>query len=92
MVLIEFQPTENPTITHVVWYSEVHRNITEFSIGPNDVLQRTFVWNQIDIYHNQTCQSGIYHITAFIPEAQEDADLFGYYLFIAHVQMNITST
>lgn len=96
LLSIEFQPTQNPTVTYQVWYSPFHRNITEFSIGPNGSLERTFVWNQTNIanpwFWNQTYMPGTYQIKAYIPDAGKDAIVMGQHLFRAYTTINITST
>lgn len=97
IVSVEYQPTVNPTVTFQVWYNPFHRNITEFTLGPNDSLERTFTWNQTNTQNpwswNQTYMPGTYHIKAFIPKADEEI-ISGWdrNLFDAYTTINVTST
>ena len=97
IVSVEHQPTVNPTVTSQVWYNRFHKNITEFSLGPNDSLERTFTWNQTNTQNprswNQTYMPGTYHIHAFIPKADEEIiSDWGRNLFKAYTTINVTRT
>jgi len=97
IVSVEYQPGVNPTVTSQVWYNRFHKNITEFSLGPNDSLERIFAWNQTNTQNpwvwNQTYMPGTYHIQAFIPEADDEIiSGWGRNLFDAYTTINVTST
>lgn len=75
-----------------VWYSQFHRSITEFSIGPNESLERNFIWNQTNIHlPEKEIEPGIYYIEAFIPNVNSDY-IRSNPLFHAETRINITST
>jgi len=51
-----------------VWYSPFNESNTEFSIEPNEFLERNFVWNQTNIHFPESeIDPGNYRIKAFIP-------------------------
>jgi hypothetical protein len=61
---------KDPSIWAQVWYSSYYDSQTEFTIGPHQSLERTFVWNQTNIYHPQEkIDKGTYLIEALIPSA-----------------------
>lgn len=94
VVSVEYQYAENPTVTYQVWYNPFHRSITEFSIGPNESLERTIIWNQTNIYHpEEKIEPGSYYVTAFIPSAETTGwgPIGLDKLFSAWTSINITS-
>ena len=98
LVSIWYQYTENPTHTYSVWSTPVHEIITEFSIKPNQSLERNFVWNQTKSYNIQfgeEIEPGIYHVVAFIPSAKSTMPIVSgsaYNLFEAWTSITIAST
>ena len=77
--------------THV-WYTSYHYNITEFTVFPNHRLERTFVWNQTDIYHpEKEIEPATYYIGAHIPGSLSEP-FIDYEIFRAWTIINITST
>jgi hypothetical protein len=89
---IEYQPTENPTVTSQVWYSPYHINVTVFSIGPSEFIERNFIWNQTNIHFpEREIEPGIYHIKAFVPSANSTMPVGADSLFWAWTSINITS-
>ena len=97
LVSIEYQPTENPTSTLQVWYSPHRMETTRFSLGPNQSLQRTFIWNQTITtncwFFNQSYMLGTYQIVAWIQDAEAIIEIpSAYTLFIAYTSMKITSS
>lgn len=93
VVSIEYVSEENPTVKTQVWYSPFNYNKTEFVIFPNQLLLRTFIWNQTNVANpwlwNTTCKPGYYFIEAFIPSGHVgiDENLFQTWTYI-----NITAT
>lgn len=77
-----------------IWGDPLDRSVTEFSVGPNETLERNFSWNQTNTSTphrwNQTYMPGTYRITAFIP--RETDGTLSDILFLAWTSMNITST
>lgn len=93
VISIEYQYTENPTITSQVWYSPYHINVTAFSIGPNECLERDFIWNQTNIHSpEKEIKPGIYQIKAYVPRAGYTLSLSGNTLWSAWTSINITSS
>ncbi len=97
LVSVEYQYSDNPTQTYQVWYSPFHRSMTEFSVGPNESLERTFIWNQTNTanpwFWNQTYTSGTYEIVAWIQDAKAEIEIPGAHtLFIAYTSINVTSS
>ncbi len=74
----------------MVWNSKINRNASEFSVSPNSVLDRVFVWNQISRLGNQTAP-GRYEIDAMIG-ADESAFTVGDWLFQTYVVIEIAAT
>ena len=94
VVGIEYQYTENPTLTYQVWYSPFYENITEFAIKPNQSLERNFIWNQtksINIQFGEEVEPGSYYVEAFIPSADSTMPLSVDNLFWATTEISITS-
>jgi len=75
-----------------IWYTPSHYNITEFTISPNQPLERTFVWNQTNIYHpEKENEPNKYYVHAHIPSSFAKPP-FDYPIFQAGTSINITST
>jgi len=75
-----------------VWYTPYHYNITEFTVFPNQRLERTFVWNQTNIYHpEKEIEPATYYIGAHIPGSSFEP-FIDYESFRAWASINITST
>lgn len=75
-----------------IWYTSSHYNITEFTISPNQPLERTFVWNQTNIYHpEKEIEPNKYYVHAHIPSSFAKPP-FDYPIFQAGTSINITST
>jgi hypothetical protein len=94
-IFIEYQYGENPTHRYPVWGTPVHESLTEFSIKPNQSLERNFVWNQtksINIEFGEEIEPGGYYIKACIPSADFTMPFAVYNLFWAWTSINITST
>lgn len=92
VVSVEYQPTENPTILSQVWYSQFNPSITEFSIAPNQSLERNFIWNQTNVHlPEKEIEPGIYHIRALIPSADSNMVIGVDNLFISWASINIVS-
>ena len=93
VVSISYVYEENPTITTQVWFSPFQNNKTEFPILPQQSLERTFTWNQTNIYQpEKKIESGTYLIEALIPCADSDMPVGVDNLFWAWILMNITAT
>lgn len=89
-ISIEYQHPENPTVTLQVWYSQFHKNTTEFSIKPKETLERNFIWNQTDIHRpEKEIKPGTYLVIARVP-IDDPAFPLGYNLFSAWTSINIT--
>ena len=76
-----------------VWWSPYNESIAEFSIAPNQSLERNFIWNQTKCercHPEKAIEPGTYSIEAFIPRADStmppDTDV----LFCAGTRINIT--
>jgi len=81
--------------TTPVWGTSAHESVTEFSIKPNQSLERNFIWNQtksINIEFGEEIEPGGYYIKAFIPSADFTMPFVVYNLFWAWTKINITST
>ena len=92
VISIERPYGDNPTVRKQVWYSPYQSEDAEFSVEPNRILQRNFLWNQTDIHSpEEDIESGIYYIIAFIPDAQDDVGI-GSKLFHTYTIINITFT
>ena len=98
LVLIRLRDSKSLIVLYSVWYSSHHEGLTEFSLAPSQPLERDLVWNQTNIanpwFSNQTYVPGMYVITAIIPNTHvgiidEDPN---YALFIAHANINVTSS
>jgi hypothetical protein len=71
-----------------VWYSSFSRENTHFSVGPNQILERNFLWNQTDIYRpEREIPPAEYIIEAIIPGPNWEPELFW-----TKAYMNVTST
>ena len=94
VVSVEYQYTENPTRRYQVWYSSISRSVTEFSVRPEEILERNAIWNQTNTANpwswNQTYMPGTYWINAFIPKDTAEPLYFDK-LFSAWTTMNVTS-
>jgi hypothetical protein len=91
-IVIEYDYKHHTT---PVWWSSVHESLTEFSIKPNQSLERNFVWNQtksVNIDLGEEIEPGGYYIKAFIPSADFTMPFTVYNLFWAWTKINITST
>jgi uncharacterized repeat protein (TIGR01451 family) len=69
VVSIEYQ---HQGVFSQVWYSPYSEGVTEFSIAPNQSLERNFIWNQtntVQMMWNRTCTPGTYNIYAVISDA-----------------------
>lgn len=82
-----------------VWWTPFSTpEITEFSLSPGQVLQRSFTWNQTNIanpgFWNQTYMPGTYSVVAFIPDANADSIIpqYSYDVFFASTNINITQS
>jgi len=84
-----------------VWYSKYpDRTTTYFTVSSHQTLERTFTWNQTNIYHpEKEIDPGKYSIEAFIPKPQPpfqeiwyDPPLWDDPIFYAKIYINITST
>jgi len=93
VVSVSYVYEDNPTVTTQVWFSLIHFNKTVFTIYPQQSLERTFTWNQTNIYQpEKKIKSGTYLIEALIPSADSDI-LIGFdNLFWAWAFINITAT
>lgn len=98
-VLVLISQWVNPTNGISVWWTAFsNQEITEFSILPNQALQRNFTWNQINTanpwFWNQTYMPGTYQIVAFIPDANAEVVSPDYVsdLFFASTNINITQS
>ena len=90
-ITIERPYGDNPTVRKQVWYSPYQLKETEFSVEPNRILQRNFLWNQTDIHSpEEDIESGTYYIIALIPDAQHVG--WQSKLFYTYTMINITST
>jgi heme/copper-type cytochrome/quinol oxidase subunit 4 len=92
LVMIEYEYT---AYTLPVWCNSVHEIITEFSIKPNQSLERNFVWNQTksaNIEFGEEIEPGGYYIKAFVPSADSTMPITVDNLFWAWTKINITST
>jgi len=75
-----------------IWYTSFHYEITEFTISPNQPLERTFVWNQTNIHNpEKEIEPRTYYIGAHIPGSSSEP-LIDYDIFWAWTNINITST
>ncbi len=95
---IEYQHDEAAFGGIQIWFSSYRWKTTEFSLGPNQSLERDFVWNQTIItnlwFFNQTYMEGTYRIVAYIQDAEADT-LFpfgGHTLFAATTSINVTAS
>jgi len=91
VVGVEYQYSENPAGRYMVWYSPISRSVTGFAVGPGETLERSFLWNQTNIYHpEERIREGTYWIHALIPK--DSSETIGFdNLFSAWTTMNITS-
>jgi len=85
-IVVGAQMTSSP-----VWYSLVYLENANRTIRPNQILQRTFIWNQtanIGIYKEREWQAepGQYRISGGIRDAHTN------YIFSDETFINITST
>ena len=75
-----------------IWYISFHYEITEFTISPNQPLERTFVWNQTNVhYPEKEIEPLTYYIGAHIPGSSSEP-FIDYDIFWAWTSINITST
>jgi len=91
----------DPVVIHVraymitsVWYTPFNYEITEFTVFPNQPLERTFVWNQtksVNIEFGKEIEPGTYYIGAHIPGSSSEP-FIDYEIFRAWTSINITST
>jgi hypothetical protein len=79
-----------------VWYSKYYdKTATYFTVSSHQTLERTFTWNQTNIYQpEKELELGTYTIKAFIPRPQADFSLEVERdpLFYARTSINITSS
>jgi hypothetical protein len=91
----------NPVVIHVraymitsIWYTPFNYETTEFTVFPNQPLERTFVWNQtksVNIEFGKEIEPGTYYIGAHIPGPSSEP-FIDYEIFRAWTSINITST
>jgi hypothetical protein len=97
-VIVRVEYIEFRYYGYEVWYSPpgydfwaVDQSMTEFSVGPNETLERNFSWNQTNTsnpgFWNQTYMSGTYRITAIIPSERVLENLF-----LAWTSINVASS
>lgn len=90
---IEHLYGDNPTIRKQVYYSPYRLEETDFSVESNQILQRTFLWNQTSVYSpEEEIELGTYYIIAFIPSAGSTMPVSVDNLFWTWASINITST
>lgn len=90
---IEHPYGDNPTIRKQVYYSPYRLEETDFSVESNQILQRTFLWNQTSVYSpEEEIELGTYYIIAFIPSAGSTMPVSVDNLFWTWASINITST
>jgi len=74
-----------------VWFTPFHFEETEFTISPYQSLERTFIWNQTNIYHpEEKNEPGTYFISAFIESVTSDMPSWDP-IFSAGTKINITT-
>lgn len=75
-----------------VWLSPYHFNMTEFTVPAHQFLERTFIWNQTNIYNQEEkIERGKYYIRALIESAT--SDMLGWDpIFFAGTSITIMST
>jgi hypothetical protein len=90
-ISIEYQYSPNIPFLHQVYYSPFSEAVTAFAVEPGETLERSFSWNQTDIYSpEQEIEQGRYWIHAAIP--RETAETIGFdNIFSAWTTLNITS-
>jgi len=78
--------------TSQVWYSAYHEGVAQvFSLEPNGLLERNFVWNQTNIYlPDKEIELGTYAVEAFIPRTDSSAVWYDP-LFRAWARIDITA-
>jgi hypothetical protein len=91
----------DPVVIHIraymitsIWYTPFNYETTEFTVLPNQPLERTFVWNQtksVNIEFGKEIEPGTYYIGAHIPGPSSEP-FIGYEIFRAWTSINITST
>jgi len=75
-----------------LWYSPFHFEETEFTISSHQSLERTFIWNQTNIYHPQEkIEPGTYIISVFIESVTSDMPSWDP-IFSAGTRINITAS
>lgn len=90
---IEHLYGDNPTIRKQVYYGPYRLEETDFSVESNQILQRTFLWNQTSVYSpEEEIELGTYYIIAFIPSAGSTMPVSVDNLFWTWASINITST
>lgn len=90
---IEHLYGDNPTIRKQVYYSPYRLEETDFSVESNQILQRTFLWNQTSVHSpEEEIELGTYYIIAFIPSAGSTMPVSVDNLFWTWASINITST
>jgi len=91
-VSVEYQYSPSIPFLHQVYYSPFSETVAAFVVEPGEILERSFLWNQTDIYNpEQEIEQGLYWIHALIP--RETAETIGFdNIFSAWTSINITST
>jgi len=97
IVLVEYVSPSNPSVMHSVWYTPYEENETTFTLSPNQLLTRTYMWNQTNTQNpaawNTTYNAGTYYIEAFIPKEKDSSiTISSNALFRASVYINVTET
>jgi len=90
-----FTITQKGEYYNLVWYSKYNKTTTYFTVSSHQTLERTFTWNQTNIYQpEKKLEPGTYIIKAFIPRPQADffSEMERDPLFYARTSINITST
>ena len=92
-VSIEYQYSPGIPFLHQVYYSPFSRAITAFTVEPGEIFERSFLWNQTDIYNpEEEVEQGTYWVHALIPGENAGVAFGSGNIFSAWTTMNITST
>jgi hypothetical protein len=92
-VSVEYQYSPSIPFLHQVYYSPLNRTITAFAVEPGETLERSFLWNQTDIYDpEQEIEQGIYWIHALVPGESASTTFGSGNIFSDWTSINITST
>ena len=92
-ISVEYQYSPSIPFLHQVYYSPFNRTITAFAVEPDKTLERSFLWNQTDIYSpEQEIEQGLYWIQALIPGESASTTFWSGSIFSDWTSINITST